>query len=578
MAITLFLSAQTPPDTLWTRTFGGIGDDYAQSSKKTSDGGYIIAGYTDSYGAGLLDFWLIKTDENGTEEWDQTFGGSQNDYAKSVQHTSDGGYIIAGYTESYGAGACDVWLIKTNSSGTEEWTQTFGSSSNDRAFSVQQTSDGGYIIAGAKTTAGDSDIWLIKTDSSGIEEWNHTFSEAVFEEAFSVQQTLDGGYVIAGYSGPFSNLDAWVIKTNSLGIEEWSHTYGGNNAEIAESIEQTSDGGYIFAGLTESYGAGLFDIWTVKTDSDGNEEWNQTFGGVGNDIAYTVHQTPEGGYIIAGCTGSFGANGNNFWLIKLKNTGTNENAGVRFDLDATTYGNQNLTTISNPGVGAYLRVDCYAINVHNLDTYEFEIHFNSGKFQYITSSATNPLTYEGNILTKNGGTAVGWMVDTSIPGVLSIAYTLTGTDTLEAPEGDGLIADVVFQLLSEVEDTLSFGNVYFYDTYGEVNLITDKDVAVIQGSVSVDDNESEIRFEDSKLDNYPNPVMNSTRITYAIKGMRRSENVEIDIYNVIGQIVDSVEGRNGESIWNPKDHPNGVYFYKIHAGEEAIIKKMVVMK
>ena len=169
------------------------------------------------------------------------------------------------------------------------------------------------------------------------------------------------------------------------------------------------------------------------------------------------------------------------------------------------------------------------------------------------------------------------MVDTSNPGVLSIAYTLTGTDTLEAPEGDGLIVDVVFQLLSEVEDTLSFGNVYFYDTYGEVDLITDKDVAVIQGSISVDDNEPEIQFEDSKLDNYPNPVMNSTRITYAVKGMRRTENVEIDIYNVMGQFVDSVEGRNGESMWDSKDHPNGIYFYKLNSDSYTKINKMIVV-
>jgi len=272
-------------------------------------------------------------------------------------------------------------------------------------------------------------------------------------------------------------------------------------------------------------------------------------------------------------------------FITTAYAGPNENAGVRFDLDATTYGNQNLTTISNPGVGAYLRVDCYAINVHNLDTYEFEIHFNSGKFQYITSSATNPLTYEGNILTKNGGTAVGWMVDTSNPGVLSIAYTLTGTDTLEAPEGDGLIADIVFQLLSEVEDSLSFGNVYFYDTFGEVDIITDKDVAVIQGSVSVETPHSEIESEINLYQNYPNPFKTNTRILY---DFIKSSNFKMIIYNIKGEIVQqfneiTVDDTRGEIIWDGRDSngnivTSGIYFYKLISNSKEIVKKMVVLR
>ena len=166
--------------------------------------------------------------------------------------------------------------------------------------------------------------------------------------------------------------------------------------------------------------------------------------------------------------------------------GPNENAGIRFDLDATTYGNQNDTTMTIPGVGVYIRLDVYAINVHNLDTYEFEVLFNPNQLDYITATATNPITYEQNILTTNGGTALGWMIDTSTPGVLSIAYTLAGTDTLEAPEGEGLIADIVFQVLSTIGDSLSFGDVYFYDSFGVMDIITDKGIAIIYESGNVD--------------------------------------------------------------------------------------------
>ncbi|MCK4695000.1 MAG: hypothetical protein KAT74_04525, partial [Candidatus Cloacimonetes bacterium] len=167
------LTAQTSPDTLWTKTFGGDNDDAAYSVNQTTDGGYIIAGYTYSHGAGASDFWLVKTDESGNEEWNQTYGGNYNEVAQSVQQTTDGGYIITGSTSSYGAGETDFWVIKTDENGNEEWNQTYGGNDYDIAYSVQQTSDGGYIIAGSTSSygAGYSDFWLVKTDENGIEEW-----------------------------------------------------------------------------------------------------------------------------------------------------------------------------------------------------------------------------------------------------------------------------------------------------------------------------------------------------------------------------------------------------------------------
>jgi len=314
----------------WNATFGGTSSDQGNSVQQTSDGGYIIAGRTGSYGAGNEDVWLVKTDSDGIEQWNKTFGGTGTniDKGKSVLQASDGGYVIAGYTSTYGAGNEDVWLVKTDSNGIEQWNKTFGGSTQDRGYSVNQTSDGGYIITGSTSSYSPTMnpyAWLLKTDSNGIEQWNKTFGGpgADGDEGKSVRQTSDGGYIIAGRTRVSIFLvghryNVWLIKTDSNGIEQWNKVFGVEATEDGgESVQQTSDGGYIIAGYTGSYGAGGSDVWLIKTDSNGIEQWNKTFGGTGGDEGYSVQQTSDGGYIIAGYTGSYGAGSSDVWLVKV---------------------------------------------------------------------------------------------------------------------------------------------------------------------------------------------------------------------------------------------------------------------
>jgi len=320
-------SADGPP-VQWEKTFGGHGIYVGNAVQQTADDGYIIAGYTDSFGASGLDIYLVKTGPNGTMQWEKSFGGNGNDLGYAVQQTVDGGYIIVGYTNSFGAGSSDVYLIKTYPNGTIQWQKTFGGSGNEYGNSVQQTSDGGYIITYwiSPFDAAGWDVYLIKTYPNGTMQWQKAFGGSSFDMGSSVQQTSDGGYVIAGstYSFGAGESDVYLIKTNPNGIMQWHRTFGGSGVEWGNSVQQTSDGGYIIAGSTSSSGTGSNDAYLIKTYPNGNLQWQKTFGGSGSDSCYSVQQTSDGGYIITGSTNSFGAGDYDGYLIKTDPNGSSE--------------------------------------------------------------------------------------------------------------------------------------------------------------------------------------------------------------------------------------------------------------
>ncbi len=332
-------------DLLINETFGGSNHDFGNTVQKTSDGGYVIVGSTGSYGVGFDDLWLIKTDGAGKEQWNRTFGASEGDYGMSVLQTSDNGYIILGVTASYGAGDVDVWLIKTDGAGSEEWNKTLGGDESDWGQSIWQTSDNGYIITGttASFDAGGSDVWLIKTDDSGYEQWNRTFGGTEWDYGFSVQQASDGGYIMVGATDSYGagDSDLWMIKTDAVGNEEWNRTFGGTRWDSGFSVEQTPDDGYITTGTTGDYNAGTTQLWLIKTDATGIEQWNRTFGGSGRDEGQTVEPTSDGGYLVAGATGSYGAGEMDIWLVKTDSSGIEQwnrtFGGSKWDLSAFHY-------------------------------------------------------------------------------------------------------------------------------------------------------------------------------------------------------------------------------------------------
>ena len=301
------------------KMFGGIWYDLAKSIQQTTDGGYIVAGYSDS------DVCVFKLDSNENLVWQKTFGGVLDDFAYSIQQTTDGGYIVAGYTRVFETVSSDVYILKLNSDGSLAWQKTFGGVLDDFAYSIQQTTDSGYIVAGYTNSfgAGYDDVYVLKLNSDGSLAWQKTFGGTYYDGAYSIQQTTDGGYIVAGYTKSFraGDSDVYVLKLNSDGSLAWQKTFGGNDYDEAYSIQQTTDGGYIVAGYTRSFGAGGCDVYVLKLNSDGSLAWQKTFGGSDWDYAYSIQQTTDGGYIIAGQTNSFGAGGSDVYILKLDSNG-----------------------------------------------------------------------------------------------------------------------------------------------------------------------------------------------------------------------------------------------------------------
>jgi hypothetical protein len=306
---------------LWQKTYdGGTGVDEAYSVIQTRDGGYVAVGRSNSWGSGGYDFYVLKTDQIGNKQWAKLYGGTSDDYAMSVVQTADGGYTIAGVTESFTSGLQDFWLVKVDASGVMQWNKAYGGSADDVLYSIVQTNDGGYALGGYTHSfgVGSSDFWLIKTDASGNMQWNRTYGGASYDEAHSAFQTNDGGYALAGETWSFGGgtPNYWLVKTDALGNMQWNRTYGGSGTDKAYSAIQTSEGGYALTGYTLSYGAGSYDFWLVKTDSTGNVQWDKTYGGTNEDVAISLIQTKDGSYSLAGYTKSYGGGNQDFYLVK----------------------------------------------------------------------------------------------------------------------------------------------------------------------------------------------------------------------------------------------------------------------
>jgi hypothetical protein len=328
----------------WERTYGTSNDEYCFSVQQTSDGGFIMAGQKHLAGLGHHDFYVVKTDQEGGEVWSKLYGGTDFEAATSVLQTKDDGYVIAGTTFSFGNGASDFYVIRTDSNGTEIWSNTYGGTSGDSDPKILATLDGGFVMAGWTQTSGwppfphggSDDVFLVKIDSLGNELWNRKFGGDNIDQARSIVSTSDGGYALFGMSTSDINgtgntqMGAYLIKVDQDGSELWSRKWDEIDGEILSSgfsVDETKDGGFILTGhVGNSQSSNERDIFLVRTDMNGQEIWSQSYGGALTEFGNAVHQTKDGGYAVTGSTESFGLGNFEVYFVKTDSTGIEERA------------------------------------------------------------------------------------------------------------------------------------------------------------------------------------------------------------------------------------------------------------
>lgn len=359
------------PTIQWQKSYGGSFDDYGKCIRKTQDGGFVVVGYSYSNNGyvsgnhGASDIWVVKLNSAGSVIWQKSLGGSLNEESYSFEITSDDSIVIIGAASSSNGdvanSSCngDYWIVKLDSLGTILWKNVYGGlSSTDRPFSINSTSDGGFIVAGESASNdsfvtgnhGGFDYWVVKYNSLGIPQWQKALGSNNHDEAFSVKQTSDGGYIVVGVTncgvtnngdvtGSHGNGDYWVVKLNSNGSIIWQKAFGGSYIDSANDVIQTSDGGYIVVGSSGSSNGDVIgnhsydyknDFWILKLDSLGSLQWQKSLGGTGHDIARSIKQTPDGNYIIIGSSssldgdvvGSFGSGNFVYWLVKINTLGS----------------------------------------------------------------------------------------------------------------------------------------------------------------------------------------------------------------------------------------------------------------
>ncbi len=617
--LTLAAAWAQPPDTVWTQTYGGIGEDGCFTMQQTADLGYLLGGNTFTFGMGDEDMYLVKADSLGVFQWQQTHGGVQDDACMALQLTADGGFILAGYTESFTSIARDLYLVKTDSLGNMVWQAIIGGEQEEEGYAVQQTADGGFVAAGHTQSygAGDFDAYLVKTDAQGNVVWQATYGGLLGDYARSVALTSEGGYVLGGWAESFgSSDDFYLVVTDSGGNLVWQNHYGGPGQDIGYCVRQTADGGFILGGGSESFSLDQDrDFYVVKTDASGNEQWESIIGTTSDDECLALALTGDGGYILGGYSGIGGFGSTDFYVVKLDSGGNFQwhqvfgGSGIeegRAIVQTADSGYALAGMTDSFGAGSF---DFYAIKLEpggspsqitvelEPDSLPIVIPQSGGSFNY-SISITNPHdTYQyihaWIMVTLPNGSPYGPLVGPvymTIPANFTLSRERMQSVPPNAPPGIysfqafvGVYPDIVWDSDSFPFEKLAAGG------WGPGA----GDWANTGGAFQLENAAPFILYPSSfSLTVSPNPFNAATTLRFDLP---QAGWVRLEVFDMNGRVVGARHaspavgfGESGLQGWysagthevtfDGSDLPSGVYLYRLQAGELSAAGKMVLLK
>ncbi|CAN5446762.1 hypothetical protein BH11BAC1_BH11BAC1_03330 [soil metagenome] len=673
------ISAQNPLVKMWDKTFGGMDDDEPAYFQQTTDGGYILGGYSYSgiggdkstalkNGPGVLDYWIIKIDSLGNKQWDKDFGGSNGEQFTSLQQTSDGGYIIGGWSASNisgdksepSVGNYDYWILKLDPLGNIIWDKDFGGTSSDQLSVIKQTSEGGYILGGSSASGiggnksqpaqGALDYWIVKIDPHGNFQWDKAFGGTDSDKLNSIQQTSDGGYVLGGSSwsliGGDKTEDAWgiddywVVKIDSLGNKQWDKDFGGVESDILYSLQQTADGGYILGGRSGSGISGNktqplvggYDFWLIKIDAAGNKLWEKNFGGIGNEDEFgNISLTDDGGYLVAGTSYS------NISGDKTENNlGQEQTWFLKFDSLFNREWDKTVFTPCHDEIGMAIQStgQCYTVVNTNgpacpTGGYRTQSSWNSSRDFWIVkfcdstyfppaaaaiavqnlcpgtctsflNHSTNSISWQWNFPGASPDTSSDENpanICYSTPGfydITLVASNAHGSDTLLLSNYIEVLPYPAAQGIVQIGDTL-FANsgATSYQWYFNANIVNGATgyfyVASLNGDYNVvvtDANGCEVEAVifsvltsvHSIFNNlqptvvFPNPVEDKLQIVSPL--FKAKNEIDISIYNILGEKVFSATNYSQMSI-DCKFFPSGIYLLEVRTDDYLLRSKFL---
>ncbi|MCP4631678.1 MAG: T9SS type A sorting domain-containing protein [candidate division Zixibacteria bacterium] len=593
------IAYSAPGHVIWDTTYGGGEDDGTTCVKQTSNGGYLITGYTYSFGAGGYDIYILRTDASGDTSWTRTFGDSAYDRGRCGIETDNGDFVFTGYVKQPPTDSSDIFLLKLNADGDSLWMKTYGGASSDDGLEVKQTFDGGYILCGdTRSISGDDDIYVIRIDSEGDTIWTFVYGDSLNDRSKSIIQTSDTCFVLTGYTNK-SNLndgDLIIIKLDQNGNTLWTKVYVGDKFKMGYSVIETDDNDLVIAGKYVD-AAETHYVYLMRTEPDGDSSWARKYRGGLDDEGHSVQMTNNNGFFVTGQIYPFSDDAWDLYVLF-----TDSDGSIMYD---TSYGESGY---SYKGRSAHHTQDNNFI-VTGMNDYSGSTDIYLLKIEGDPCLTCNALSQSNRVPNIDG--TILWDLEIQNCGVATPVWAEIYPTVGDCASGTQYDFDIIRLAVSNLNANNSTTLYYWYRP-GTVTGVIDAAINIDIGS-AIDNYISNCCFEfifayefgrpgnvinfgpgewgereseiilpttTALMQNYPNPFNATTTITFDIV---QNCDVNLAVYNLAGQKIETLVNGNLNSghhniTWDASTYSSGVYFYKLTTSDRMFTKRMMLLK